>query len=223
MSPPFAILLAEQALHQFVKQWKAGLQPCLLLETHTNGAIFVSSKVTAGVTLPQQTENVFSPQPDARHHPRRQHRRPPGPSRLRRRERRAQARELAAVQAVPTFPNFPNKPEAAVEAAAPSSPVICEAAVQAVPSPARAVASVAVQAAVLLLDEPAVQADPPHDEPVGPLQVLLAQLRGEQFVTDTFCSDRDYSELVKKQNDDEERKKERQADLDNIRRMIENI
>jgi len=28
---------------------------------------------------------------------------------------------------------------------------------------------------------------------------------------------------VKKQNDDEERKKERQADLDNIRRMIENI
>ena len=85
-------------------------------------------------------------------------------------------------------------------------------------------ASVAVQAAVVLArDEHAAQADPPLDEPVGPLQVLLAQVQGEQFVRDTFCSDRDYFGQERKQNDDEERKKERQADLDNIRRLIENF
>ena len=94
---------------------------------------------------------------------------------------------------------------------------------QAVLSPARAVASVAVQTAVLNCDEPAAQAEPPLDGPVSPLQVLLAQVQGEQFVMDTFCSDRDFFGLEKKRNDDEERKKERQADLDNIRRMIDNI
>ena len=140
MSPPFAILLAEQAVRQFFKQWNAGLQPCLLLETHASGAIFVSSKVTAGVALPVQTEHVFPPPPHARHPPR-QHRRLPGPSRLRRRERRAQARELAAAQAVS---KTPNNSEAAVQAVA-SPPVRCDAAVQAVStSPARAVASAVI-------------------------------------------------------------------------------
>ncbi len=61
MSQHFAILLAEQAVREFVKQWNAGLQPCLLLETHSSGAILVSSKVTAGVTLPDKTEDVFPP------------------------------------------------------------------------------------------------------------------------------------------------------------------
>ena len=41
MSQPFAILLAEQAVRQFFKQWNAGLQPCLLLETYgTKGGEF---------------------------------------------------------------------------------------------------------------------------------------------------------------------------------------
>ena len=168
MSQPFAILLAEQAMHQFLKQWNAGLQPCLLLETHASGAIFVSSRVTAGVTLPDQTEHVVPPSPHPRHHPH-QHRRPPGPSRLRRRERRAQARELAAAQAVH---KTPNKSEAAVQAVA-SPPARCHTAVQAVASsPARAVAS-AVPAEVHTPHEPAGQADPPLDGPDCPLQVLL--------------------------------------------------
>ena len=214
MSPPFAILLAEQAVREFVKQWNAGLQPCLLLETHASGAIFVSSKVTAGVTLPGQTENVFPHPPHAPCH----HRRPPGPSRLRRRERRAQARELAPAQAVP---KTPNKAEAAVQAVA-SPPARCDAAVQAVASsPARAVASAVPAVMLNPRDEPAVpavQASPPHGGPDGPLQVLLRQIQGEQYVRDTFCSDRDYFE--KQRRDDEERKKQREADLENIRRMI---
>jgi hypothetical protein len=78
-------------------------------QTHASGAIFVSSKVTAGVTLPDQTEHVVPPPPHPRHHPR-QHRRQPGPSRLRRCEQHAQSRELAAAQVVP---KTPNKSEAA--------------------------------------------------------------------------------------------------------------
>ena len=216
MSQPFATLLAEQAVQQFFKQWHAGLQPCLSLETHSSGAIFVSSNVTAGVTLPKQTENVFPPPLHARHQPR-QHRRPPGPSRLRRRERRAQARELAAAQAVPK--KTPNNSEAAVQATA-SPPARCDAAVQAVASsPARVVASAAPAVMLNPRDEPAaVQASPPHGGPDGPLQVLLRQIQGEQYVKDTFCSDRDYFE--KQRRDDEERKKQREADLENIRRMI---
>ena len=149
MSPPFAILLAEQAVRQFFKQWNAGLQPCLLLETHASGAIFVSSKVTAGVALPVQTEHVFPPPPHARHPPR-QHRRLPGPSRLRRRERRAQARELAAAQAV------------------------------------------------------SKTADPP----LGPLEVLLRQIQGRQFVTDTFCPDRDLRRKEKMMKKEEKNEKQ---------------
>ena len=142
MSQPFAILLAEQAVRQFFTQWNAGLQPCLLMETHASGTIFVSSKVTAGVTLPEQSEHVFPPPPHDRHHPR-QHRRPPGPSRLRRRERRAQARELAAAQAAHKTPNNsvaalqavsspPARYDAAVRAAPDRCDDRCDAAVQAV-------------------------------------------------------------------------------------------
>ena len=54
MSQPFAILLTEQAVRQYVKQWNAGLKPCLLLETHGSGAVFMSFKVSAGVTLPNR-------------------------------------------------------------------------------------------------------------------------------------------------------------------------
>jgi hypothetical protein len=81
----------------------------------------------------------------------------------------------------------------------------------------------AVPAAVHTSQEPAGQADPPLDGPDGQLQVHLGQLQGEQYVKDTFCSDRDYFALEKKRKDDEERKKERQADLENIRRMIYGI
>ena len=218
MSQPFAILLAEQAVRQFFKQWNAGLQPCLLLETRASGAIFVSSNVTAGVTLPEQTEYVFQPPPQARHHPR-QHSRPPGPSRLRRRERRAQARELAAAQAVA---KTQNNSEAAVQVVA-SPPARCDAAVQAVTSSrARAVASAEPAPALTPHHhKPAVQADPPHGGPDSPLQVLLRQMQGEQYVMDTFCPDRDYNALQKKRRDEDERRKERQAALEEIRRMIE--
>lgn len=219
MSQPFAILLAEQAVREFTKQWYAGLQPCLLLETHADGAIFVSSRVTGGVTHPQQAENVF-PSTQASQHHHHQHRRPPGPSRLRRRERRAQARELAAAQAATVTQN--KSEEAAVQAVA-SPPAGSQAAVQAVaPSPARA--DVAVQAAILPPHLPAVQADPPLGQPDGSLQVLLSQLQGDQqYLMDTFCSDRDYFGLERKQTTEEERKKERQADIDKIKRMMENI
>ena len=96
-----------------------------------------------------------------------------------------------------------------------SPPARCDAAVQAVhSSPARAVASAEPALALTPHHGPAVQAD-------GPLQVLLRQIQGEQYVTDAFCLDRDYFARDKKRKDDEERRKEPQADLDNIRRMIE--
>ena len=117
----------------------------------------------------------------------------------------------AAAQAVT---KTQNNSEAAVQAVA-SPPARCDAAVQAVhSSPARAVASAEPALALTPHHGPAVQAD-------GPLQVLLRQIQGEQYVTDAFCSDRDYFARDKKRKDDEERRKERQADLDNIRRMIE--
>ena len=188
MSQPFAILLAEQAVREFTKQWYAGLQPCLLLETHADGAIFVSSRVTGGVTHPQQAENVF-PSTQASQHHHHQHRRPPGPSHLRRRARRAQARDQAAAEAAEN----PNKSkEAAVQASA-SPATRSNAAVQAV-APSPATADVAVQAATVTPRTPAVQAYP---QPYDQLHVLLSQLelQGEQHVMDTFCADRDYFEL----------------------------
>ena len=54
MSQPFAILLAEQAVRQYVKQWNTGLQLCLLLETRGSGAIFMNFKVSAIVNLPNR-------------------------------------------------------------------------------------------------------------------------------------------------------------------------
>ena len=88
----------------------------------------------------------------------------------------------------------PARYDAAVQAAL----TRCDAAVQAVASrPALAVAS-AVPAPALTLHRPAVQAAPAHAGPDGPLQVLLRQIQGGQYVTDTFCPDRDYLALEKK-------------------------
>ena len=67
MSPPFAIAMAEQAVQEFFKRWFAGLQPSLLLETQSNGDISVSSRVTCGVTLPEQSEQ--SDWPHSHGHP----------------------------------------------------------------------------------------------------------------------------------------------------------
>ena len=184
MSQPFVILLAEQAVREFTKQWYAGLQPCLLLETHADGAIFVSSRVTGGVTLPQQTDNVFPP-PQARHHHHHQHRRPPGPSRLPRRERRALAREQAAAKAAVNL----NKSEEADIQADASPPTRPNAAVQAV-APSPATADVAVQADIVTPQTPAAQADLQLGRHHDQLLVLLSQLQGEQHVMDTFCTDR---------------------------------
>ena len=50
---------------------------------------------------------------------------------------------------------------------------------------------------------PVVQADPPR----GPLEVLLRQIQGRQFVTDTFCPDRD---LRRKEKMKKEEKNEKQ-------------
>ena len=219
MSQPFAILLAEQAVREFTKQWYAGLQPCLLLETHSDGAIFVSSRVTVGVTLPQRAENVFPPTHASQDHYH-QRRRPPGPSRLRRRARRAQARDQAAAEAAAN----PNKSsEAAVEASA--SPTIrSDAAVQAAPSSnfSSATAEVAVQADIVPPHLPAAQADPQPGQAEDQLQALLSQLHGGQHVMDAFCVDKEYFEIERKRKEDE-RKKERQEELDKIKRMMENF
>ena len=106
MSPPFALVLAKQAVREFFKRWCAGLQPCLLLETNSNGEIFVSSRVTCGVTSPQQSKQADWPHSNEQPHPR--HRQ--GPARLRRRARRAQARATAeaAAQAAVTAPKTPD-------------------------------------------------------------------------------------------------------------------
>ena len=47
MSQPFAIRLAEKAVREFFTRWSAGLQPSILIETHANGEILVSSRVSA--------------------------------------------------------------------------------------------------------------------------------------------------------------------------------
>ena len=122
LAPPFALAMAEQDVQEFLRRWCAGLQPCLLLETHSNGDIFVSSGVTCGFNLPQQ-----SAQADWAHSG---HTYPPRcqcPSRLRRRARRAHARatEEAAANAA-----TPKTPDTAVEAVKPVE--TADAAVQAV-------------------------------------------------------------------------------------------
>ena len=109
MSPPFALLLAEQAVQEFFKRWCAGLQPCLLLETNASGEIFVSSKVTCGV--PQQSEQADWPHSNGQPH----HRLRQGPARLRRRARRAHARATAEA-AAKAAATAPKKPNTAVEA-----------------------------------------------------------------------------------------------------------
>ena len=120
MAPPSVI--AEQAVRDFFNQWFAGLQPCLLLETHSNGAIFVSSRVTSGV--PRQTGQAAWPHV---HHKKRK----ANSSRLRRRERRAQARAEAAEQAAASPLSSAQKtPDVAEQATVATCP-----AVQAVATP----------------------------------------------------------------------------------------
>ena len=116
--------------------------------------------------------------------------------------------------------------DAAVQAVV-SSPDRSHAAVQAVlPSPARA--DVAVQAALPDPPKPAVQAAA-HSAtavqadllPVRPVQDLCLALGGDQqHVMDMFCTDSDYFGPTRKQRE-EERRKERQEDLDKIKRMME--
>ena len=85
-----------------------------------------------------------------------------------------------------------------------------------------ATADVAVQADIAPPHTPAAQAGPQPGQHDDQLQALLSQLQGGQHVLDTFCVDREYFELEKKRNE-EERKKERQEDLDNLKRMMENF
>ena len=91
---PLAICVAEKAMHEFCKQWLAGLQPFLSLETAPNGEIRVFSKVTAGdVVIPDHR--------DARHGVSGQtEKRRRGPSYYRRLQRRATARKVAAAQQI---------------------------------------------------------------------------------------------------------------------------
>ena len=157
---------------------------------------------------------------DLKHH-HHQHQRPPGPSRLRRRARRAHARDQAAAEAARNS----NKPsEAALKANTPSPPTKSDAAVQAVAlvNPSPATADVAVQAAAVTPHTPAAQADPQPGRSDRQLQALLSQLQGDQHVMDTFCADREFFELGRKQKE-EERKKEHQEDLEKIKRMMENF
>ena len=91
---PLAICVAEKAMHEFCKQWLAGLQPFLSLETAPNGEIRALSQVTAGdVVIPDHR--------DARHGVSGQtEKRRRGPSYYRHLQRRAAARKVAAAQQI---------------------------------------------------------------------------------------------------------------------------
>ena len=83
-----------------------------------------------------------------------------------------------------------------------SPPVRCDTTVQAVsPSLARAVGSADPVPALTPYHGPAVQVVTPLGEPNGPLQLLLRQIQGEQYVTvmDDFCLDNDHLALERKE------------------------
>ena len=86
----FPLVIAEKAMHEFCRQWLAGLQPCLSLETAPDGSIRVCSKVIAG--------SVATSHPhDAHHdHAEKAQKRKKGPSYHRRLRRREAARKAAA-------------------------------------------------------------------------------------------------------------------------------
>ena len=220
MSQPFAIRLAEKAVREFFLRWSAGLQPSLILETHANGEILVSSRVSAPPHC-HQTEQDDDQLP---HHGHRQHRPPPGPARLRRRERRAHARAAAANAATPSK----NIDAAAVKAVATQ-----DAAVQVVVKPPQShEAAVQVDRTPPNQELTAVQAGRAphqHHQPL-PHSGLHAGQAGHRHhpppiyyndLQDMLCPDRDYQGLMRKE-DKENRKKERQEDLENFTKMIEN-
>ena len=51
MSPPFALVLAEQAVKEFFGRWCDGLRPLLLLEPQPNGDIFVMENPTHAIKV----------------------------------------------------------------------------------------------------------------------------------------------------------------------------
>ena len=213
MSKPFAIRLAENAVREFFTRWSAGLQPCLLLETHANGEILVSSRVSAPPPHRHQTEQEDDQLSRQGH---RHHHRPPGPARLRRRARRAHARAAAA--------NAATTDAAAVKAVASQ-----DAAVQAVVMPPQS-SDAAVQVVINTDQEKtavqAARAPHQHHQPL-PLHAGQASHRQHPLslsykdVQDMLCPDRDYHGLVRKE-DEEKRKNERQKDLEEFNKMIEN-
>ena len=192
MSPPFAFVMAEQAVREFFARWCAGLQPCLLLETQTNGDIFVSSRVI----LPLQSEKVDLPHPHRQPQPRHQ-----SPARLRRRARRAQARATAEDAANTAVPK---KLEAAVQAD--KTVYTTDAAIQAVVQ----ASNVAVQADASPpqpSDAPAEQEGRHHSpldhavqhHQVYPPPVAQADHARPHQVRDEFCLD-DYYKLLQEQS-----------------------
>ena len=221
MSQPFAIRLAEKAVREFFTRWSAGLQPCLLLETHVNGEILVSSRVSAPPHR-HQTEQDDDQLP---HHGHRHHRRPPGPARLRRRERRAHARAAAANAATPTKN---------IDAAAEKAVATQDAAVQAVVTPPQSSeAAVQVDCTPPYQEQTAVQAGGAphqHHQPLPHSGHHAGQADDRHHpqtiyyhndLQDMLCPDRDYQGLMRTE-DEENKKKERQEDLENFTKMIEN-
>ena len=221
MSQPFAIRLAEKAVREFFTRWSAGLQPCLLLETHVNGEILVSSRVSAPPHR-HQTEQDDDQLP---HHGHRHHRRPPGPARLRRRERRAHARAAAANAATPTKN---------IDAAAEKAVATQDAAVQAVVTPPQSSeAAVQVDCTPPYQEQTAVQAGRAphqHHQPLPHSGHHAGQADHRHHpqtiyyhndLQDMLCPDRDYQGLMRTE-DEENKKKERQEDLENFTKMIEN-
>ena len=218
MSQPFAIRLAEKAVREFFTRWSAGLQPCLLLETHVNGEILVSSRVSAPPHR-HQTEQDDDQLP---HHG---HRRPPGPARLRRRERRAHARAAAANAATPTKN---------IDAAAEKAVATQDAAVQAVVTPPQSSeAAVQVDCTPPYQEQTAVQAGGAphqHHQPLPHSGHHAGQAEPCHHphpiyyyndLQDMLCPDLDYQGLMRTE-DEENKKKERQEDLENFTKMIEN-
>ena len=229
MSHSLALTLAEQAVQEFFRRWCAGLQPCLLLETHTNGEIYVNSRVTTGVTLPQQTEQADWLPPHGHRHPRHQ-----GPARLRRRARRAHAQATAAVNAAAA------KNIVTAVQADQTLTLTADAAVQAVVQAPHSVDAAVQAGRALQQDQAALQPDhaaaqagralpghqPCHDAPAGQAGRQLQHPpihqhhHPHQVVKDVLCQDIEYYKLVRKEKE-VARNDERQEDLDNFTRMIQ--
>ena len=206
---------ATELFKNFQHLWQAGKDARLNLECHAGQ-----------VWLHLQVQLHHPPSPQQYHpHPPRQ-----GPSRLRRRARRAEERAKAAANAAPT----PSKSTAEVFAQTDEIQTVDAAVQAAIPTP------IAVDAAVQAVEETvdgAVQADPPPHQEGRPSQgvLVLAEQEGQppradlplhHRLDDLMCRDTEYLPALLGQLSDREqyrvdREREREKDLQNFTKMLE--